>query len=59
MVHPVHRPFKMPGWLVRVDGHPTRVTSSPMLGEHTEHVLNEWLGLSAQAVAALKAEGAL
>jgi formyl-CoA transferase len=59
MVHPVHRPFKMPGWPVRVDGRPTRVTSSPMLGEHTEHVLSEWLGLSAQAVAALKAEGAL
>ena len=29
MVHPVHRPFKMPGWPVRVDGRPTRVTSSP------------------------------
>src|SRR5438552_3978830 len=59
MVHPVHRPFKMPGWPVRVDGQPTRVTSSPMLGEHTEQVLSDWLGLSAEAVAALKAEGAL
>ena len=36
MVHPVHRPFKMPGWPVRVDGKPTRVTASPVLGEHTE-----------------------
>jgi hypothetical protein len=26
---------------------------------NTEYVLSEWLGLSAQAVAALKAEGAL
>src|SRR5262245_59316933 len=59
MVHPVHRPFKMPGWPVRVDGRPTRLTSSPRLGEHTEQVLSDWLGLSAQAVAALKAEGAL
>ena len=59
MVHPVHRPFKMPGWPVRVDGRPTQVKSSPMLGEHTEQVLSDWLGLSAQAVAALKAEGAL
>jgi formyl-CoA transferase len=59
MVHPVHRPFKMPGWPVRVDGKPTRVKASPMLGEHTEQVLSEWLGLSAQAVAALKTEGAL
>jgi len=30
-----------------------------MLGEHTDQVLSEWLGLGAQAVAALKAEGAL
>jgi formyl-CoA transferase len=59
MVHPVHRPFKMPGWPVRVDGKPTRVTPSPTLGEHTESVLSEWLGLSAQAVAALRSEGAL
>ena len=59
MVHPVHRPFKMPGWPVRVDGRPTRVTSSPVLGEHTAQVLSDWLGLSAEAVAALKADGAL
>ena len=59
MVHPVHRPFKMPGWPVRVDGRPTRVMSSPVLGEHSEQVLGDWLGLSAQAVAALKTDGAL
>ena len=59
MVHPVHRPFKIPAWPVRVDGKPQRVTSSPVLGEHTEQVLGEWLGLNAQAVAALKREGAI
>jgi formyl-CoA transferase len=59
MVHPVHRPFKMPGWPVRVDGKPTRVAASPMLGEHTEQVLGEWLGLNAHAVAALRSDGAL
>ncbi|PWU25010.1 MAG: CoA transferase, partial [Candidatus Rokuibacteriota bacterium] len=59
MVHPVHRPFKMPAWPVRVDGKASRVTSSPVLGEHTEHVLGEWLGLSAAAVAELKREGAV
>jgi formyl-CoA transferase len=57
MIHPVHRPFKMPAWPVRVDGKPTRVTSSPMLGEHTDQVLRDWLGLNAQAVATLKADG--
>src|SRR6267142_66481 len=47
MIHPVHRPFKMPGWPVRVDGKATRITSSPMLGEHTDQVLSDWLGLTA------------
>jgi crotonobetainyl-CoA:carnitine CoA-transferase CaiB-like acyl-CoA transferase len=44
---------------VRVDGKATRVTSSPMLGEHTSQVLSDWLGLNAQAVAELKREGAI
>jgi crotonobetainyl-CoA:carnitine CoA-transferase CaiB-like acyl-CoA transferase len=42
---------------VRVDGKATRITSSPMLGEHTEQVLGEWLGLTTQAVAEMKREG--
>ena len=57
MIHPVHRPFKMPAWPVRVDGKATRVKSSPMLGEHTDQVLSDWLGLNAPAVAELKSEG--
>jgi formyl-CoA transferase len=59
MRHPVHRPFKMPGWPVRIDGKPPELTPSPVLGEHTEAVLSEWLGLNAAAVAALRAEGAI
>ncbi|MBT6273115.1 MAG: formyl-CoA transferase [Chromatiales bacterium] len=59
MVHPVHRPFKMPAWPVRVDGKAARVTASPMLGEHTDQVMNDWLGLNGAAVAELKAAGAL
>jgi crotonobetainyl-CoA:carnitine CoA-transferase CaiB-like acyl-CoA transferase len=57
MPHPVHRPFKMPGWPVRIDDKPPAVTSSPVLGEHTDAVLGEWLGLNAQAIAVLRAEG--
>ena len=34
-----------------------RIKSSPMLGEHTDQVLSDWLGLNAQAVAELKSEG--
>ncbi|MGE0224221.1 MAG: CaiB/BaiF CoA transferase family protein [Acetobacteraceae bacterium] len=59
MIHPVHRPFKMPTWPVRVDGKPTRLKPSPVLGEHTDTVLSDWLGLNAEAIAALKADGAV
>ena len=59
MVHPVHRPFKMPGWPVRIDGKPPRLETSPVLGGHTAEVLSDWLGLNEAAVAALKAEGAV
>ncbi|HEY4040491.1 MAG TPA: CoA transferase [Rhodopila sp.] len=59
MRHPLHRDFKMPGWPVRIDGKPPAMTSSPVLGEHTDAVLGEWLGLNAQAVEALRTEGAI
>jgi crotonobetainyl-CoA:carnitine CoA-transferase CaiB-like acyl-CoA transferase len=59
MHHAIHRDFKMPGWPVRVDGKPPALTASPILGEHTEVVLGEWLGLNARAVEALRAEGAV
>ncbi len=59
MVHPVHRPFKMPAWPVRVDGKATRLKSSPMLGEHTDQVISDWLGLNDAAIAELKTDGAL
>lgn len=59
MIHPVHRPFKMPVWPVRVDGKATRVRPSPMLGEHTDEVVGNWLGLNAAAIAALRADGSL
>ena len=59
MVHPVHRPFKMPGWPVRVDGKATRIKASPMLGEHTDQVISDWLGLNDAAIAALKTGGAV
>ena len=56
MVHPVHRPFKMPGWPVRVDGKTSRLTSSPMLGEHSEEILRD-LGYSADDIQKLAASG--
>ena len=59
MNHPVHRAFKMPGWPVRVDGKPATVTPSPVLGEHTEAVLADWLNLDAGAIGRLRTDGAI
>jgi crotonobetainyl-CoA:carnitine CoA-transferase CaiB-like acyl-CoA transferase len=59
MNHPVHRPFTMPGWPVRVDGRTQRLRPSPVLGEHSNAVLADWLGLDADAVGDLRAKGAL
>jgi crotonobetainyl-CoA:carnitine CoA-transferase CaiB-like acyl-CoA transferase len=58
MEHP-SGPFKMPTWPVRVDGRPPRLKPSPLLGQHGAEVLNAWLGLSADDIAALKGEGVL
>ena len=58
MSHPIHRPFKMPAWPVRVDGKASRLKSSPVLGEHTGKIMSDWLDLNEAAVASLKEEGA-
>jgi formyl-CoA transferase len=57
--HPVHGDFKMPAWPVRIDGKPPTATTSPTLGQHTEEVLAGWLGLGADEIAGLRAEGAV
>jgi formyl-CoA transferase len=59
MHHPVHGDFKMPAWPVRVDGKPSRLAPSPVLGEHTAEVLGTWLGLGEADVASLRRDGAL
>jgi formyl-CoA transferase len=57
--HPVHGDFKMPAWPVRIDGKPPRAVTSPVLGQHTDPVLTEWLGMNEAEIAALRADGAL
>ena len=51
------RKMTMPTWPVRFDGVPSEVKSAPFLGEHTEEVLADWLGLDAAAVAGLRQDG--
>ena len=47
----------MPTWPVRFDGAPTPIKPAPLLGEHTDEVLGDWLGLGAGAVGALRDKG--
>jgi len=49
----------MPAWPVRVDGKPSRIKPSPLLGQHNVDVLHAWLGIGADEIAALKTEGVL
>jgi formyl-CoA transferase len=49
-------PFRALGWPVRHSGKQSIVKPAPLLGQHTEDALKDWLGLSAEEVAALKAD---
>ena len=49
----------MPAWPVRVDGRPTRIEPSPMLGQHTDDVLEDWLDLDNDSLDSLKKDGAV
>jgi formyl-CoA transferase len=56
--HPVRGPVILPGWPVRMSASPSPVvTSPPLLGEHTEDVLSEVLGMTPEAVAPLREDG--
>ena len=50
MEHPIAGPFKMPGWPVRFGGRTPDLKPSPLLGQHTNEVLGEWLGLDADQI---------
>jgi formyl-CoA transferase len=48
--HPTRGKFAIPGWPVKMSGSRVPVKSAPLLGQHTEEVLSEWLGLSAEEI---------
>ena len=59
MEHPACGPFKMPTWPVRFGGSTVSVAPAPLLGEHTEEVLEKWLGMSTDQICDLRKCGAL
>jgi len=52
--HPERGAFTMPGWPVKLSESHVPVTPAPLLGADNETVFGEWLGLSADDLAALK-----
>jgi crotonobetainyl-CoA:carnitine CoA-transferase CaiB-like acyl-CoA transferase len=55
--HPTRGPDKIPVWPVKASGNDVPLKPAPLLGQHNEPVLTEWLGMSADEVAELKAIG--
>jgi len=58
--HPVAGELTMAGIPIKLSETPGAMrTPAPTLGQHTESVLREWLGYTAEQIAELRAEGAL
>ena len=55
--HPTLGHFPMPASPLQLEDSPVEVRPAPLLGEHTDEVLQELLGLNALAVADLRARG--
>ncbi|MDH3737745.1 MAG: CoA transferase [Alphaproteobacteria bacterium] len=59
MDHPDRGDFKMPVWPVKMSGSDVPLAAAPLLGEHNQTVLGDWLGMDADEVDGLKADGVL
>lgn len=60
LAHPVAGLMKMPGLPIKFSATPGAIeTPAPLLGQHTEELLEELLGLSAAEVAELRNSGAI
>jgi formyl-CoA transferase len=59
VTHPVRGDVTIPGWPVKMSDSEVPVITSPLLGQHNEEVLGEWLGYSPEKVAKLKESKAM
>ena len=57
--HPTRGRFRLPGCPIRLSSSEPATTPAPLVGQHTDEVLAEVLGLSPQAVADLRARAAI
>ncbi len=60
LTHPAAGVIRMVGPAIRLHGTPGEATApAPLLGEHTDEILGELCGYSAETIARLRAEGAI
>ena len=57
--HPERGMFKTVGCPIKLSDSPVEVTSSPLLGEHTEEILKDMLGCAEEEIARLRAAGVI
>ena len=57
--HPKRGSFLTVGCPIKLSASPVEVLASPLLGEHTEEVLKEIVGLGKEEIAAARAKGAI
>ena len=57
--HPTRGKYLTVGNPVKLSDSPSDVTRSPHLGEHTDEILSQVVGYSAEEIEAAKAEGAV
>jgi formyl-CoA transferase len=56
--HPTRGKYLSVGNPIKLSASPSEVTRSPLLGEHTDQILSQVLGFSAEEITAIKASGA-
>jgi len=59
VTHPVRGEVTIPGWPVKMSDSEVQIMTSPLLGQHNEEVLGEWLGYSPAKVAELRESKAI
>ena len=59
MHHPKIGDYTMSGWPVRYSGKTLPISTAPMLGQHSDEVLAEWLGLDVGALGALRKDAVI
>ena len=57
--HPTLGRVKMLAWPVKMYGNNVSLEAAPLLGQHTETVLSEWLGLSPEKIQELSHDGVI